>query len=87
MSNTYYKESVEFQEVFVTVDGSPAWDFDVAIVPSTTRPDDEWSAAYALQGKRGVLVSDLPIGDYGIWVRVTDSPERPVTFAGRVSII
>jgi len=85
--NTYYKESTEFQEVGVSLDDLPTTQFEVAVLPVGTRPTTEWAQPYELEAKKGVLLEGLTAGDYAIWVRVTDLPETPVLYAGRVSII
>jgi hypothetical protein len=85
--NTYYKESTEFQEVGVSLDDLPTTQFEVAMLPVGTRPTDEWAEPYTLEGRKGVLLKDKTAGEYAIWVRVTDLPETPVLYAGRVSII
>lgn len=86
--NTYYKESVEFQEVFVTLDDVPSTAFDCALLPVGNRPvAADWAAPYTLEDRKGLLLQNLAAGEYGVWVRVTDLPETPVLYAGRIAII
>lgn len=80
--NTYYKETVEFQEVVVMVDGSPVTDnYHLAIALGSSRPT-EWNAPVTLGDKQGVMIQDLDMGLHTIWVKVTDDPEIPVFPAG-----
>jgi hypothetical protein len=84
--NTYQRETTEFQEVLVGVNGSQTTSFEVALTAQGTRPT-VWSQPTILEGKAGALLTGLTPGEYSIWVRVTDLPEVPVLHAGRISII
>lgn len=81
----YYKETVEFQEVRVSVDGVPHSNFKVCLVPLGDRPE-VWNDPFELDGKYGVMIEDMEIGQYWVYVRVEDNPEAPVLLAGTVTI-
>lgn len=83
--STYLKETIEFQPIEVTRDGTPATDFEVSLVPYGQRPG-EWVPAFELDGKRGIMIGNLDIGEYSIYTKIRDDPETPVLLAGRVII-
>ena len=86
MSNSIPRESVEFQPITITVDGTPVTTgVTVALVANGTRPS-EWVTPTTLNGKIGVMIEGLAPGLYNIWARVTSSPETPVIDCGIVSI-
>jgi hypothetical protein len=80
------RESTEWVEVDVTVtaDGQPVTDpVEFALVPRYTRPTSgDWFAPVADpdgSGKVGIQLDPVTsYGRFGIWVRVTDTPEVPV---------
>ncbi|GGJ55613.1 hypothetical protein [Glutamicibacter ardleyensis] len=83
--STYLKESIEFQQILVTVDGQPRTDFQVSLVSYGQRPG-EWAANVEVDGKHGVMIENLEPGEYWIYTKVEDNPETPVLLAGRVYI-
>lgn len=83
--STYLHESVEFQAITVARNGETHDVFEVALVPYGERPTD-WKPAEELDGKHGIMIQGLAPGEYCIYVRVQDSPETPVMFAGQVRI-
>lgn len=84
---TIPRESIEYVEVAFTIDGTPVTSgVSMAFTSDNDRPTD-WQAATALEnGKVGRLVHDLEPGLYGVWTKVTDSPEVPVAYAGTIRI-
>lgn len=87
MTNTSYpRETVEFQPITITVDGTPVTTgVTVALVAHGTRPS-VWLAPTTLDGKIGVMLTGLTPGLYDVWAKVTSSPETPVVDCGIVSI-
>jgi hypothetical protein len=84
--NVIPRESVEFVEVQVTVDGTPATDqVEVATTLGDARPT-AWQPATVLDGKTGILIAALPPGTYTVWARVLSVPEQPVTRSGQLRI-
>lgn len=88
MTNLYPRETVEFQPITVTVNGTAVTtDVDFAVVASSARPlVADWVAAYTLEGKIGVLIDTMDPGTYEVWARVTSFPETPVLQAGQIII-
>lgn len=91
MSAALPRESVEYIELTVTVDGAPRTDgVQVAITTGSDRPDD-WHAVTVIAGRTLALIgpgTDHPLtpGHYQVWARVTDTPEVPVLSVGRLTI-
>ena len=87
MSTEYPRESVEWQPINITVDGTPVLTgVQVAVVPAGVRPA-AWTTPTTLAGKLGVMLTGLTLGLYDIWVQVNGyAPETPVVFAGSVRI-
>lgn len=83
--STYLKESIEFQQIIVTVDGQPSTTFHVSLVPYGQRPGT-WAPNMELDGKHGILIENLEPGEYWIYTKVEDNPETPVLLAGQVRI-
>ena len=80
--NVYPRETVEFQEVTVTVDGAPVTTgVAFAVVEDGARPAT-WSPAEVIGSKIGVMVAGLIPGRYRVWAQVTSSPEIPVIDCG-----
>lgn len=84
--NTYPRESTEFLEVIVEVDGEQVTDYQVQLAPYNERPGSEWAAPVQADGKRGVMVTGLQPGMYRIWAKVSDNPETPVVDCGLVLV-
>lgn len=85
MTNTYPRETVEFLEVVVTLDGVPCDTFQVCIAPYRARPSG-WAPAVTVAGKRGVMIAGLAPGSYVVWARVPDNPETPVIDCGPIDV-
>lgn len=83
--NVFLKESIEFQPVAVELDGSPYTSFEVCIVLDSARPDG-WSPAVVIDGQPGIMIQDLAIGLYHIYVKINSVPEVPVIKAGTVIV-
>jgi hypothetical protein len=90
------RESLEFVgPIQVYADGVALTFFEVAVVGIRDRPvETSWSTPDVGHSPsvHGVLVGPgstrvLPPGDYRIWVRIADAPERPViSHVGGISI-
>lgn len=88
MINTYPRESVEFQPILITLDGTPfttAADIEVCITAPSARPST-WIASTSLGGEIGVMIQNLAVGSYVVWARITDSPEIPVINCGSFAV-
>jgi hypothetical protein len=87
-NNVYPRETVEFVAVLITIDGvtvtSPTG-VELAVVLDGSRPT-AWTAAIALSGKIGIIISGLAAGQYRVWARVTSSPETPVIECGYITV-
>jgi hypothetical protein len=83
VANVYQRESVEFQPVNVTVDGSPVIaDLLFAIVRDGQRPVT-FSPGYVIGTESGVMIAGLEPGTYRIYAQVTAAwPETPVLDCG-----
>jgi hypothetical protein len=88
--NRYPMGSIEFQHV-------PVWKDDVLVttaveladVPASTATDaiieNDWKTANLLEGKTGVMIAQTR-GFRDVWARVTDNPEKPITFCGTYEV-
>ena len=86
MSSSYPRETIEFQAVTVTVDGTAVTTgVQLCVVAHGSRPTG-WAAPTALGGKIGVMVEGLTPGLYDIWAQITSSPEIPVIDCGIISV-
>lgn len=86
MSNTYPRETVEFQPVTVTVDAvAVTTGVTFALVADGTRPVT-FNTATALGGKIGVMLTGLAPGSWRIYAKVTSAPETPVIDCGVIFI-
>lgn len=85
-TNSYPRETVEFQPIVITKDGVPVTTGVVtAIVAHGTRPTT-WTAATVLGLEIGVMISGLTPGTYDVYAKITDSPEIPVMDCGSFAI-
>lgn len=85
-TQTYPRETVEFQPIPITLDGAAyAGAFEVCIKPYGERPAG-WAAAATVDGAKGIMISGLTAGLYVVWAKVTDAPETPVIDCGMVVI-
>lgn len=85
--------SREYLHIAVSGDYSMSMPVELAIVPYGVEPDDDdWTTAAWVDGAARLLIGpgstfgELDEGDYGAWVRVTTSEERPVIYSGIVKI-
>jgi hypothetical protein len=90
MTNTYPRETVEWQPITVTktisgVTTEITTGVTVAITAKGTRPTT-WAAPTTLDGKIGVMLTGLTPGLWTIWSRTADSPETPVNDCGNIRI-
>ena len=86
MTSSYPRETVEFQPITITVDGTPVTTgVTVALVANGTRPS-VWVAPTTLAGKIGVMLTGLTPGLYSVFAKIASSPETPVIDCGFVSI-
>lgn len=84
--NIYPRETVEFQPVAVTVDGAPVLTgVTFAVVVDGTRPVT-FTAATALAGKIGVMVTGMATGHWRVFAKVASSPETPVIDCGYFNV-
>lgn len=82
MANAYPRESVEFQPVKITRDGSVVTDdLSFAVVRDGTRPVT-FAPATIVGQETGVMVSGLAPGAYRIYARLVAGPETPVIDCG-----
>lgn len=80
------REGVEFVETKVTVDGCKVTTgLEVSTTTGRERPS-AWQAATILDGKAGILVDGLPVGEHLVWVRIVSAPETPVVQCDRIRI-
>jgi len=88
--NVYERESTELLTVTVQKSKLPiTTNVFLAVVDSDLRPAlGDWKlATITADNKCGILIDNLPIGTYSVWVRVIDLPEDAVFRAGTVRII
>ena len=84
--NIYERESIEFQPVTVTVNGTPVTTgVTLAITPNGTRPL-AYVAPTTVDGKIGVMVQGLTHGLYDVWAKVNSTPEAAVINCGYISV-
>lgn len=82
MANLFERESVEFQQVDVKLDGQlMSGGISFAIVPDGQRPVT-FTEAVVFGGKSGVMIQGLDRGTYRIFAKVVSSPEVPVIDCG-----
>lgn len=82
MTNSYPRETVQFQPVIVTNNGLPVLSgVQFADVPDGSRPL-VWAAAVVLSGQVGVMVAGYPAGRRHVYAQVTANPETPVIDCG-----
>lgn len=86
---TFARESVELVRPLITVDGEDVSDtaaYDLAVVAAGARPVT-WSAPDTAGDRRGYLTGGLSPDLYDMYIRITDSPERPVQLFARIEIV
>lgn len=75
-SLSFPRETVEFLPLDVNDSVSAVTTFDTALLPYGAHPTNaDWQSALVVSGKRGLMVQGLSRGVYGIWVRVSSTPE------------
>lgn len=80
------RESVEFVPLTVTLDGKPVnQGIELATTQGSARPT-VWAPATVLDGKAGLVIDGLPVGEHIVWVRVSSAPEAPVLRCARIRI-
>lgn len=85
------RESTQLVILEPAVDGVPVMAFDVQVTvgwpPKPARPTDAgWRGRDVDGDDLGLLVEDLPVGRYSVWVRYTESEETLVLVAARLDI-
>lgn len=88
--NVYERESTELLTVTVKKNNSAITDgVFLTILDSDIRPEiTDWNPAIVTTGNKcGILVNNLDVGTYSVWVRVISNPEDAVFRAGTVRII
>lgn len=84
--NLYPRESVEFQPVAITVNGTAVLTgVTFSVVEYGLRPST-FGTAVSLSGNIGVMVSALDPGDYTVWAKIVSSPETPVVECGYFTV-
>lgn len=89
MTNQYPRETVEFQPVTVTVDGvavTTGVQFAIVNREAGTRPTT-WTAAVALSGEIGVMITGLTPGFWEVYAQITSTPETPVIDCGYIQVV
>jgi hypothetical protein len=82
MTNTYPRETVEFQAVTVTVNGQVVTDdVEFSITERDVRPT-VWDVAVVNGSEIGFMVEGFDPGVWKVWARVTSAPEVPVVDCG-----
>lgn len=72
--NSYERETVEFLEVIVTLDGALTTAGIKTAVTTGERPT-AWSPAVIVDGKAGLMVEGRSPGVYTVWAQVTAGAE------------
>ena len=86
MANVFPRETVEFQGVPVTMDGTVVTtNIEYCVVAPGVRPAT-WVSATTLAGATGFMVSGYAVGTYQVWARITSSPEIAVIDCGTFSV-
>lgn len=93
MANKFQRETVEVQPFEAKVLGVVVLTgVEVALTTGAGSPwvwnrDFVWGAPVSIEGGLGVMVQDLTVGKWGVWARITDSPEIPVIFCGSFTVV
>lgn len=86
MSTDYPRETVEFQPVTVTVDGTAVTTgVTFAVVAFGTRPVT-FAAPTTLGERIGVMVTGLTPGIWQVFAKIVSSPETPVVDCGHFTV-
>jgi hypothetical protein len=85
MNNRYPRESVELVPLTVTEDGVPTLTYTTALVVDGTRPTT-WTPPVTVDADTGVMIGAVStVGQWRIFVKVSDSPEVPVVDLGTIT--
>jgi hypothetical protein len=85
---SFPRETVEYQTVVVTIDGTPVTDnVTFSVVPAGNRPNT-WQPATIVDNATAFLVTGMTPGVYTVWAKITNtsSTERPVMNCGTFRI-
>lgn len=82
MTNLYPRETVEFQPVEVTVNGTAVTSNVTFCVAAVGERPSTFGTAVTLSGEIGVMVTGYDPGTYTVWAKVASSPETPVLDCG-----
>lgn len=88
--NTYERESTEMLTVTVRQNNTLLTDnVFLSVIDSDLRPEDpDWvPAVVTADNKCGILLDNLAVGTYSVWVKIVHVPEQAVMRAGTVRII
>lgn len=88
--NTYERESTELLTITVKKVNTVITDgVFLCVIDSDERPDNtDWvPAVITAENKCGILLNNLPIGTYTVWVKIVNIPEQAIMRAGIVRII
>lgn len=87
MPNVYPRETVEFQGVPITIDGTVViTNIEYAVTTPGARPAT-WVSATTLAGATGFMVQNYTTpATYQVWARITSSPEIAVIDCGTFAI-
>ncbi len=78
-SVTLPRETVEFLPLNVNDGSTAVTTFQTAVLPYKSRPQpSDWVSAVTIGSEHGFMVQGLTPGMYGVWVRVTSTPETIV---------
>lgn len=85
MNQQIPRESIEFVETKVTLDGATITEgVTIAVTARNIRPA-VWSAPTVLEGKIGYLTPVVTLqGEFDVWAKITSTPELPVVYCGRI---
>lgn len=77
------RETVEFSEVTVTLDGTVrTTGVEFAVTPDNNSRPTTWAPAVVRNGKTGLLISGRSPGSYRIFARITDGTDQVVRDVG-----
>lgn len=88
--NTYERESTELLTVTVKKNNLILTDnVFLTVIDSDERPDNtDWvPAVITAENRCGILLENLPVGTYSVWVKIVNIPEQAIMRAGIVRIV
>ena len=87
MTNSYPRETVEFQPVTVTINGTAVTTgVTLAVVTAGSRPVT-FSTPTTIGPNIGVMVTGLTPGAWEVYAKVASSPEIPVILCGWFQVV